>query len=191
MTIATVLAGGAGSRLGGAKPMAPLGGRPLIEHVLAAARAGGLEPVVVAKADSPLPHLDCPVLIEPDEPRHPLLGIVTALRELKEPALTVCACDMPFVTGPLLGWLAALQEPLAVTSAGGELQPLLGLYSASLLARLEAALAEGVSMREVVGRLGARVLGAAELERFGDPLLLCSSINTPAELEAAGGYADR
>ncbi|HZL54267.1 MAG TPA: molybdenum cofactor guanylyltransferase [Solirubrobacteraceae bacterium] len=187
MATATVLAGGAGSRLGGAKATALFAGRPLIEHVVAAARAGGLEPVVVAKARSPLPPLDCPVLIEPDEPRHPLLGIVTALRELHQPALTVCACDMPFVTGPLLAWLAALEDPLAVTSAGGELQPLLGRYSASLLARLEAALAEGVSMREVAGRLGARVLGAAELERFGDPLLLCSSINTPAELEAAGG----
>jgi molybdopterin-guanine dinucleotide biosynthesis protein A len=185
--IATVLAGGAGSRLGGAKPTALLGGCSLVEHVVAAARAGGLEPVVAAKADTPLPPLDCRILIEPREPRHPLLGIITSLRELREPAMTVCACDMPFVTGPLLAWLEALEEPLVVTSAGGEVQPLLGRYAASLLARLEAALAEGVSMREVASRLGARVVGPAELERFGDPLLLCSSINTPAELEAAGG----
>jgi molybdopterin-guanine dinucleotide biosynthesis protein A len=186
--IATVLAGGIGSRLGGAKPTALLAGRSLVEHVVGAARAGGLEPVVVAKADTPLPPLDCRVLIEPQQPRHPLLGIVTALRELQESAMTVvCACDMPFVTGPLLAWLAGLEEPLVVTSAGGEVQPLLGRYAASLLARLEAALAEGVSMREVASRLGARVVGPAELERFGDPLLLCSSINTPTELEAAGG----
>ena len=63
MATATVLAGGAGSRLGGAKATALFAGRPLIEHVVAAARAGGLEPVVVAKARSPLPPLDCPVLI--------------------------------------------------------------------------------------------------------------------------------
>ena len=187
MSTATVLAGGAGSRLGGAKATALLGGRPLIEHVLGAAREGGLEPVVVAKADSPLPALDCRLLIEPQQPRHPLLGVVTALRELREPAVVVCAADMPFVTGPLLAWLAAQEEPLVVTSAGGELQPLLGRYEASLLARLEAALAEGLSMREVAWQLGARIAGAAELERFGDPVRLCSSINTPAELAAAGG----
>jgi molybdopterin-guanine dinucleotide biosynthesis protein A len=187
MATATVLAGGAGSRLGGAKATALLGGLPLIEHVIAAARAGGLDPVVIAKARSPLPPLDCPILIEPDEPRHPLLGIVTALRELDEPAVTVCACDMPFVTGPLLAWLAAIDAPLVVTAAGGETQPLLGRYAASLLARLEAALAEGLSMRELASELGARVVGAAELERFGDPIKLCSSINTPAELAAAGG----
>lgn len=187
MATATILAGGAGSRLGGAKATALLGGRPLIEHVIAAARDGGLEPVVVAKADSPLPPLDCPLLVEPDEPRHPLLGIVTALRELREPAVTVCACDMPFATGALLAWLAALEQPLVVTAAGGEVQPLLGRYDASLLGRLEAALAERRSLREVAEQLGARVVGAAELERFGDPLRLCSSINTPAELETAGG----
>ena len=55
------------------------------------------------------------------------------------------------------------------------------------LGRLEAALAEGLSMREVAEWLGAEVAGGAELERFGDPVRLCSSINTPAELAAAGG----
>ena len=42
-------------------------------------------------------------------------------------------------------------------------------------------------MREVARRLGARVVGAAELERFGDPCGCCSSINTPAELAARRG----
>ena len=187
MAIVTVLAGGAASRLGGAKATALLGGRPLIAHVIDAVREGGLEPVVIAKADSPLPPLDCPVVFEPAQPRHPLCGVVTALRQLAEPAVVVCACDMPFVTGPLLSWLAGREDPLVVTSAGGELQPLLGRYALSLLGRLEAALAEGVSMREVAQRLGAQVAGAAELERFGDPVRLCSSINTPEELAAAGG----
>ena len=187
MTIVTVLAGGAGSRLGGAKSTAVLGGRPLIAHVIEAVRDGGLEPIVVAKADSPLPPLDCRLVFEPAHPRHPLCGIVTALRELAQPAVVVCACDMPFVTGPLLSWLAGQEAPLVVTSAGGELQPLLGRYALSLLGRLEAALAEGLSMREVAERLGAQVAGGAELERFGDPVRLCSSINTPAELAAAGG----
>jgi molybdenum cofactor cytidylyltransferase len=42
-----ILAAGAGSRFGGDKLLAPLDGRPLIRHVLDAAGAAGLDPIVV------------------------------------------------------------------------------------------------------------------------------------------------
>ena len=159
MAISVVLAGGRGSRLGGAKAGALFAGRPLIEHVLDAVRAGGLEPVVVAKPDSVLPPLDCRVVFEPAAPHHPLCGIVAGLRATAEPAVVVCACDMPFLTGELLAWLSAL----------------------------EAQLVAAAPMREVARVLGARVLAEAELEPFGDPARLCLNINTPDELVAAGG----
>ena len=187
MGTALVLAGGSGSRLGGAKATVLLGGRPLIDHVLDAARAGGLEPVVVAKADSSLPPLNCRIVIEPARPRHPLCGIVAGLRAVGESAAVVCACDMPFVSGELLAWLEGLQTPLAVAAVGGRPQPLLGHYGASLLDQLERKLAAEPPMRELVRDLGALLLGEAELQRFGDPLRLCLNINTPAELAAAGG----
>lgn len=47
-----VLAGGHGSRLGGAKPTADLAGRPLISYPLGALIAAGIEPFVVAKPSS-------------------------------------------------------------------------------------------------------------------------------------------
>ncbi len=37
--------------------------------------------MVVAKRDSPVPELGVPVIDEPAEPRHPLTGIVAALRD--------------------------------------------------------------------------------------------------------------
>jgi molybdenum cofactor cytidylyltransferase len=42
-----VLAAGAGSRFGGDKLVAALDGRPLVRHVIDAARAAGLDPIVV------------------------------------------------------------------------------------------------------------------------------------------------
>jgi molybdenum cofactor cytidylyltransferase len=44
---AVVLAAGAASRFGGGKVLAPLDGRPLMAHVVAAARAASLDPIVV------------------------------------------------------------------------------------------------------------------------------------------------
>jgi len=46
-TAAVVLAAGAGSRFGGGKVRALLGDRPLVAHVVDAARTAGLDPIVV------------------------------------------------------------------------------------------------------------------------------------------------
>lgn len=46
-TAAVVLAAGAGSRFGGGKLLALLGGRPIVAHVVDAARAAGLQPIVI------------------------------------------------------------------------------------------------------------------------------------------------
>ena len=69
--LVAVLAGGHGRRVGGDKPALPLAGWPLIAWPLAAARAAGLEAVVVAKAATPLPELDVSVWVEPEQPSIP------------------------------------------------------------------------------------------------------------------------
>ena len=53
--VGVVLAGGAGRRLGGAKPATLVAGRPLISYPIAALRAVCAPVAVVAKRDSPLP----------------------------------------------------------------------------------------------------------------------------------------
>jgi molybdenum cofactor cytidylyltransferase len=49
---AVVLAAGAGSRFGGGKLLARLDGRPIVGHVVDAARDAGLDPIVVVVAPS-------------------------------------------------------------------------------------------------------------------------------------------
>jgi molybdopterin-guanine dinucleotide biosynthesis protein A len=180
-----VLAGGGGRRLGGAKAGAELAGRPLIGYPLAALEEAGMEAVVVAKADSDLPPLAVPLVEEPRRPRHPLCGIVAALRHAGERPLVVVACDMPFVSAELLAWLAATAEPLVVPSVGGRLQPLLARYDHSL----EPALAEGLAgrapLQSTVAGLDPRLIREEELARFGDPRRLCFNVNTHSDLETA------
>jgi molybdopterin-guanine dinucleotide biosynthesis protein A len=183
MACAIVLAGGAGARMGRPKAAVALGGRTLVEHVVAAARAGGLEPVVVAKADSSLPPLDCRVVVEPASPRHPLAGIVAGLAAVPDGGAVVCATDMPFVTGELLGWLAGMDEPLAVIRG----QPLPARYGREVLPALRVALANEESLRGVAERLASRNIELGELARFGDPARLLANINTAGELAAAEG----
>jgi molybdenum cofactor guanylyltransferase len=179
-----VLAGGRGSRLGGAKPTAELGGRPLISYPVAALAAAGLGALVVAKPATDLPRLDLEVVLEPADPTHPLAGIVTALRHADRP-LVVLGCDFPFVPPALLRALAGAPEPLVVPAPGGDPQPLVARWSPSLLPRLGAALAREEPLRRTVASLGPRLLEDSELAEFGDPARTFFNVNTAADLRLA------
>jgi molybdopterin-guanine dinucleotide biosynthesis protein A len=181
--LVAVLAGGLGRRLGGAKATTELGGEPLLAYPLAAARAAGLDALVVAKPDTPLPELDAEVLIEPALPVHPLCGVLAALEHDRRDVLAV-GCDMPFLAPALLAWMAALDGP-ALLEVDGRLQPLPGRYPAAARSRLAAAIRDGEPMRSMLASIGAQVVGDAELARFGEPRRLCFNVNEPADLERA------
>jgi molybdopterin-guanine dinucleotide biosynthesis protein A len=177
--IGALLAGGAGSRLGrGPRPGALLGGRPLASYP-AAALAGVCERVaVVCKRDTELPELPgTERWDEPDEPRHPLTGIVQALETAGGPVL-VCAADMPFVTADacrtLLG--AGGSTPAVVATAAGILQPTFGLYAPAALDALRGA-PSGAPLTRTVESL--------DPIRVALPPALVRSVNTPEELADA------
>ncbi len=168
--------------------MAPLGGRPLISYPLAAARDAGLEAVVVAKPGTRLPALAEPVLLEPELPRHPLCGLLTALEHAAgrspAPAVLLLACDMPFLTAPLLEWLASL-DGAAMAEVGGRAQPLLARCLPAQLAVLQRALEQRRPLREAIAALGPQIVREPELARFGSPERLCFNVNDREDLRRA------
>jgi len=174
--LVAVLAGGAGRRMGAPKPLAPLGGRPLIAWPLGAAAAAGLEAVVVAKPDTPLPPLDVPVWLEPDEPRHPLLGIVTALERARR-AVVAVGCDQPWLPPELLRALTGAEGAAAPEGPAG-LEPLPARYPVDALPALRAALAAQAPLRRTLAELDPSPIAVAEPWRL-------SGVNTPEALADA------
>ncbi len=171
--------------MGMPKAMAELANRPLVSRVVATVGSAGLDPVVVAKPDSPLPKLDCRVLTEPSEPRHPLTGVLAALGASAGRGVVAIACDMPLVPSKLLTWLAQLEEPVAVCEIGGRLEPLLGRYSPEVSERLAQSLERGAAMREAVAELDPYVIPEDRVARFGDPARIFFNVNSPEDLAAA------
>jgi molybdenum cofactor guanylyltransferase len=178
---AAILAGGLGSRIGGDKALVQLAGRPLITYVLAAARAAGLEAVVVAKSTTRLPSLDVPILLEPDAPLHPLLGVVTALEKL--PAVLALPCDMPFLDPAELAALARIDANVAILSSD---QPLPAIYRRAMLPQLRDALQAGRSVRSTQAQSSLAPQSAAST----DPATRLA-VNTPEDLAAAEALLSR
>ena len=140
--IGVVLAGGSGSRIGGAKATAQLDGQALISYPLAAALGALGSVAVVAKDGVELPQLDQRVelWIEPDEPRHPVIGVIEALRRAEGRAVLIIACDLPLLTSETVALVASADAEGSVAvlaSAAGRPQPLLARYEPAALAPLE------------------------------------------------------
>jgi molybdopterin-guanine dinucleotide biosynthesis protein A len=174
--IGVVLAGGAGARLGGAKPLAVLGGRSLAGWVAAALGAVLDDVVIAARADTALPALGLAVWREPvDGPVHPLAGIASALAHADGRDVLVCAVDLPFV-GPVI-LRALIRAPGEVAVAAG--QPLLGRYGTGVGPALVAAADSGTAARRVVASLGATVVPVP------DPGRTLCNVNTAEDLARA------
>jgi molybdopterin-guanine dinucleotide biosynthesis protein A len=182
--IGAVLAGGAGSRIGGSKATVQLAGRPLISYPLRAISEAGLEPLVVAKAATPLPALDVPVARAEPNDHHPLHGVLAALRAARGRPALVVACDMPLVSAALLAWLGGL-DATAIPRVGGVLQPLLARYDAAAEPALRLAVREGRSAQAAALALRPRLIAEAELAAFGDPEQLFLNVNDERDLARA------
>jgi molybdenum cofactor guanylyltransferase len=174
-----ILAGGAGTRMGGvSKALVELGGRPLAA-IVADTLAEVCDPVaIVCKPDTELP--DLPAVErwdEPPEPRHPLTGIVHALERAGGPVL-VCAVDMPWVTADACRSLleGAADRPAAIAVAAGTGCPVFGVYAPTALEAMREA-AEDAPLRETVEAL--------DPARVALPPALLRSVNSPQDLEAS------
>jgi molybdopterin-guanine dinucleotide biosynthesis protein A len=162
--------------MGGAKGARTLAGRPLVAYPAAALAAVCDRVAVVAKRDSQLPPIGgLERWHEPDEPRHPLTGIVQALETAGAP-IVVCAVDMPFVTASALcTLLVAAGGQATVARAGGRLQPLLAVYGQGALPVLRAA--ADAPLTDTVAALQPVLV---ELDGA-----VTRSVDTPAALAAA------
>jgi molybdopterin-guanine dinucleotide biosynthesis protein A len=173
--------------MGAPKALVEVAGRPMVSRIVSTVGSAGLEPVVVAKPDSPLPRLDCRVLAEPAEPRHPLTGLIAALHTSAGRGVVAIACDMPLVPAKLLSWLAQLEEEIAVCEVDGRLEPLLGRYSPAAAEALAGRLEEGAAMRDAVRALDPYVVTEDRIARFGDPKSIVFNVNEPGDVERAEG----
>ncbi|ANB07432.1 molybdopterin-guanine dinucleotide biosynthesis protein [Streptomyces ambofaciens] len=164
-----MLAGGAARRLGGAdKPGLRVGGRALLDRVLAAC-AGARTTVVVA---GPRPTARPVTWAREDPPGGgPLAALAAGLGHTSAEHVLVLSADLPFLAGPTVGHLlsalaAGDADGVLLTDADGRDQPLVAAYRARALRRELAALTRDGA--DLTGLPLRRLTGALRLTRVPD-----------------------
>jgi molybdenum cofactor cytidylyltransferase len=120
-TVAVVLAAGSGTRFGGTKPVAELDGRPMVGHVLEAARAGGVDRCVVVVghdadevAAAVAEATDVEVVVNPDHARGQATsvraGIAAVARDPDAATAVVLLADQPGIDPAVVRQVVAALE---------------------------------------------------------------------------------
>ena len=184
-----ILAGGKSRRMGGSpKALLPFGGRPLIEHIAETLRSVLPDCLVVTNTPELYGFLGLPMVGDVFLEGGSLGGIYSGLRAAPGDAALCVACDMPFLSAPLVAHLAgrAAEADVVIPDADGDLQPLHAVYGKTCLPAMERRLRAGEL--KVVGFFDdVRVLRVPTeaVERFADPALAFMNLNTPEDLARA------
>jgi molybdopterin-guanine dinucleotide biosynthesis protein A len=191
---AAILAGGAAARFGGRdKGGLLVGGRSILDRQLA--ELAGLTDDILLVGVRPgrerAVALGRPVRFVPDRVPDggPLGGLDAALSAARYDPVVVLACDMPYVTGPLLGYLASLvlDHDAVVPLDESGWHPLCAVYARRCHAAVARRLGERrLAMRGLLDDLRVRIVSEKELARFGDPHRLLANVNTAGDLRRLG-----
>ena len=183
MYSAAILAGGKATRYGGRdKSALVVDGRTILESQIAMLSPLTDDLLIIRAADDVVPGCG------------PLGGLHAALTKMRGTAAFVIACDMPFVTAPVVAYLVSLADcaDIVVPKTARGYHPLCAVYTRACLNVVGRQLAERrLKMIDLFPDLRTRIVTAEELGRFGECDRLLANVNTPVEyaaLEALQGH---
>lgn len=186
---AAILAGGAGTRLGGvSKAFVQVGGRTILETQLELLRPLFGEVVAVAPDPSPFERFGLRGVRDRFPGKGAPGGVQAALEAAATPWVFLLACDMPFARAEAIALLAGHRAGAdsVVPLRGGYLEPLFAFYSAGLAAGFARELQAGnPSLARLLS--GVRTVRISEDALAAvDPDGLClENVNTPEDLARA------
>jgi molybdenum cofactor guanylyltransferase len=184
-----IQAGGKSTRMGGApKALMELGGRRIVERVVAAIEPVVDDLLVVTNTPELYRFLGLPMVGDAFPDHGSLGGIYSGLAAAPGDAAFTVACDMPFLTRDVARLVVerAGEADVVVPRTGDQLETLHASYGRACLPHIEARLRAG--RLKIVGFFDdVRVLEIPEgtVRRIADPAVVFMNVNTPDELARA------
>jgi len=187
-----VQAGGKSTRMGGRpKALIQLGGRSIVERVVAALTPVVDDVLVVTNTPELYAFLGLPMVADVYPDHGSLGGIYSGLSAAGEIAFTV-ACDMPFLHPEVVRLVVARagEGDVVIPRVGEQYETMHAAYGKACLPHIEERLRAG--RLKIVGffdRVRVVEIDEAEIARFRDPAVAFMNVNTPDELERARALA--
>ena len=188
MITVAVQAGGRSSRMGRDKALIPLGGIPLIEHVLQRVEGLGEEVLITTNRPDDYAFVGKRMVEDPQPGAGALHGLLTALEAARGQRVLLVGCDMPFVSRSLLEHMLAIatDAEVVIPRRGEKLQPLHAIYAKSCAGPVSQALEAGEKrMISFFPRIQTRIVEQETLDRYDPEGLSFFNANTPEELAKA------
>jgi molybdopterin-guanine dinucleotide biosynthesis protein A len=190
-----VQAGGKSTRMGGEpKALIDLGGRRIVERVVAAIAPVVDDVLVVTNTPEHYAFLGLPMVADVFPDHGSLGGIYSGLKAATGAAAFTVACDMPFLRADVARVVIAHagEADVVIPRLGEQLETMHALYAKACLPHIEERLRAG--RLKIVGFFDdVRVLEIPEDEvrRIADPEIVFMNVNTPDELARARDIEER
>ena len=184
-----IQAGGRSTRMGGEpKALIELGGRRIVERVLAAIAPVVDDVLVVTNTPERYAFLGLPMVGDVFADGGSLGGIYSGLAAASGEAAFTVACDMPFLHPEVARLVVARAEEgdVVIPRLGEQLETMHAVYGKRCLPHMEERLRAG--RLKIVGFFdNVRVVEVteADVRQIADPAVVFMNVNTPDELDRA------
>lgn len=183
-----ILAGGQSRRLGIDKSLLEVEGQPLLARTVQTLAAFSDDLVVVANETARYRSLDLGVRFVPDEKRGmgALMGIYSGLKAARNSHALAVACDMPFLSLPLLRYMVPLAKgsDVVIPRRKGLVEPLHSIYGKACLPFMAELLDQGRrKITAFFSQVRVRYVEEQELAAFDPSYLSFVNVNTPEDWE--------
>ncbi len=186
---ALLLAGGASSRMGENKALLEVGGVTQVERIMNVIVSLSDEILLVANDPEPYAHLKLRQISDLKQGYGPLMGLYSGLRAASHEICILVACDMPFISRPLVRHLLtqACDYDVVVPDTADGFHPLHAVYRRSgCLPAIEVAmLLQKRRMISFYGDVRVRRVSGDEISPFDPHGIALMNVNTSEQLAAA------
>jgi molybdopterin-guanine dinucleotide biosynthesis protein A len=174
--------------MGQDKALLPLGGRPLVEHVLQRIEDLASDILITTNRPADFEYLGVRLVSDRLPGAGALHGLLTALEAAAGDQVLVVGCDMPFLSLSLLRHMLELasNDTVVIPRREGEFEPLHAVYPKSCSAAVKSAIDAGERrMISLLPSVDYLTVEGAALDRHDPHGLSFFNINTPADLARA------